>query len=541
MKLTEQLKAWMVENVKLTTDASDDDFKSAVADALIEGTLPREKYVELTKDADADKHDRLTEMLAAMQKTNELLAKRLEALESGKPDDADTKSPKNALKSPLDKIISKAAGGDSPDVRVKGAWEGYDSTKSAAVYPNMKTSNGEARKHPLAGQQVVDGTDKYARPLDNLSELEKAASGVFWKWCLAFQPRNGELPQGLRFVGDARNPKGETHDEQLLLWALHEAKWGGTLRGVCETERAESVRNQKLTPMQIKQVIDDTSSGGQYITPIFFDDNVVLPTLLYGEFYPYVSVTTVTRGRRVESGTIGEFTVNSGGGDGTTITLTTTSSFISAFNTTIFTADMGIELGLDFLSDSPVDLAGILTRQAGEKMMQWLDEQICVGDGTTEPEGITVASGTTSVSHSNAAPTIGVYVQHLLNVGKEYTQNTAMNRLMFGGTQTSYRRARSIAVGASDARLIFGNSGLGSYTLFDGYPYGINSNLGNTKVFFGNMSRYRMYRRLGMEVRTSTEGKTLMRDNLMLMLARFRFGGQVEDGAAWTVATDAQA
>ena len=538
INITANLKSWLVEN-GLPEDADNAACVSFVAEKLLDGTLKNEKFVELTTDESAKGYDAITAGMTKLMEANERLQKQLDEMAK-----KETAAPA-AKVSPLNAMLSKAggAGDGTPTVNVKGAWEQYDGTKSVATYP-LVTKKGSA--HPRAGQTIVDGVGDAARTLQTPSELDKACNGVFFKWRAALGGHSGQMPQALRFNGDPKALKGETHDEQVMLYMLHEKQWCGVVGGEYSdsSDYSRGVVNRKLTDMEIKQVIDDTTSGGQYITPITYDENVVLPVLLYGEFAPYVTMTPITRGRRVESAVIGQLSTNSGGGDGTDITLTTTTGFITAFNTVIYTGDLGIDLGLDMLSDSVVNLGEILTAQAGEQMMEWLDEQICVGDGTSEPEGITVASGTSSVTHSSAAPTLGKYVEHFLSVGKQYLQGTDPSQIRFGGTQTSYLRARSIAVGSSDARLVFGgegNSGLADYTLFGRYPYGINAALGNTKVFFGNLKHYQMYRRLGMEIRTTTEGRTNLRANKMTMVARWRFGGQVRHAAAFTYASDAQA
>ena len=515
MKVTPQLKTWLVDNAELPEDAEDDAVKAAAAAAMVDGKLEGPTYVELTTEKEAKQHDQLTTLLETLSKSQAEISKRLEQIE--KPEEKATKA------SPVEKAMAKTG-----DVTVKGAWEQYGDNKTVALYPNQTKTGG---KHSRAGQVVTEGMGPNARTFDVPSQRELAMSGVYLKWLLSAQGKS--LPSRLRFQGDAKNPTGETHDEQLLLHALHRYPWMGAVGDGGE------VKNRLLHDHEVKQVIDDTTSGGQEITPIFFDEQVILPTLLHGELFPRVNVVPIARGSRIESGTIGEITTNSGGGDGTDVTLTTTTGFITAFNTTIFVGDGGIELGLDFLSDTPVDLAGILTRQFGEKMMEWLDDQIAAGDGTTEPEGVVNATGTTSVSHSAAAPTVAIYEEHLLTIGKEFTAGTPTDRVVYCGTQTSYRRARAIAVGAADTRLVFGMD-LDNYSLF-GHPYAINANQGNANIWCGNLARYRMYRRLGLQVVTSTEGTDLVRANKMLMVGRWRFGGQVETGSAFSLATDGQA
>jgi HK97 family phage major capsid protein len=270
-----------------------------------------------------------------------------------------------------------------------------------------------------------------------------------------------------------------------------------------------------------------------------FDDMVITTPLLFGEFYPNVNVVPITRGRRIEGVSFGVPTIQSGGSDNENIDLFTTTAFVAAFDTTIFTADAAIEIGLDFLSDSPVDVTGIVVDGYSRQLLAWLDDQICNGDGTTEPEGILVASGTTAVAGGSAAPTVGVYESFFFGVAKKYKQGYPADRLQFGANETTYARARAIAVGASDARRIFGMTH-GDYMLM-GHKYGINENIANTKAFFANMARYRMYRRLGMTIKATTEGQTLVRKNLMMISCRSRWGGRIEIAASAAVSTTMQA
>ena len=93
------------------------------------------------------------------------------------------------------------------------------------------------------------------------------------------------------------------------------------------------------------------------------------------------------------------------------------------------------------------------------------------------------------------------------------------------GTQLLLVEIRSLETG-----LVTSNYGR-NYTILD-RPYAINASLGNTQVFYAILGRYRMYKRRGLTLRTSTEGSTLMRRNLMLMVVTARYGGQLERGAA---------
>jgi HK97 family phage major capsid protein len=109
---------------------------------------------------------------------------------------------------------------------------------------------------------------------------------------------------------------------------------------------------------------------------------------------------------------------------------------------------------------------------------------------------------------------------------------------MYGMSEVTYQRFRGIAVGTGDARRVFGMDQQ-SYMLFD-HPVGVSEALTNSKVFYAAMPRYRMYRRQGLTFRQDSAGDTLIRKNLLLISARARFGGQLTDGRAAAVMTDAK-
>ena len=173
-----------------------------------------------------------------------------------------------------------------------------------------------------------------------------------------------------------------------------------------------------------------------------------------------------------------------------------------------------------------------------QQLLKWLDDQIIDGDGTTEPEGILQASGTTTVNSANGAGgpwTVGDEEALLFGVSKQYKSGD-QGRIGYGANALTYRRVRGIAVGTTDQRRVFGMNHE-EYQVFDRF-FGINESFGNRDQVFGHFGRYRMYRRLGMTIRSESGGSTLLRSNTMLISARSRWGGQLEDGAAFAVCTD---
>lgn len=526
MKMTIALKGWLVENKRAAAGATDEELTKAAATSLVEGVLTAEKLLELTTGGNAGVASELKTFM------NDVSA-RLAAIEARPAATAAASEKPDA--SVFEKLFA-GAGGDGAQldpketvVRVKGAHESYEKTRKAAVYPEF-TKEGKGR-HPFAGQPVRDE----ARELEHSSDLDKAISGAFFKFMLKAQHK-GPLPPTAKMTD---------HEVDLIQYALRECKWGGVIRAGFgddageEAPNAIAVKNRKLSDMEIKAVLDDVTSGGIEIAPIVFDDDIIMTPLLHSELYPLVTVKTITRGRRIEGASMGNVTLSSGGVDGTDIPLFNTASFVAAFDTNIHVVNGAIEIGLDFLSDSPIGVAEEVTRQYGEVLLAWLDEQIALGDGSTEPEGIFVASGTVSVAMGSDAPTVGDYENLLFGVPKQYKRGTEPSRIVYLGNETSYSRARAIAVGGSDQRRVFGMDHE-SYKLL-GHDYKIEDSLPNTKVAFFNARRYRMYRRLGLTMKTTTEGKTLTRANQMLITARARFGGNLEDGNCAAVCTDAQA
>ena len=531
MKLTANLKKWLVEQKGLPADSTDDTFRRAAADALLDGTLAHEEFVSLTADADAgpatDLQRQINVMASAITKLTDSVGRMTAPA-------APPAAPKITAP-PLGALGKAFAEADKPEedsggeVNLLPLEKMFATNRTAAFFPQT-TSKGV--RHPYAGQPVFDGGRDGKRSIDHGSDLDMATIGAVFKWQISTSMGRAAVPRQCQMT---------ELDKRLIESALRQSRWVGVLHGEgTEDDGAIGLRGQMLTPSMQKALIDDSTSGGLEAVPIEFDDAVILTPLLYAEFYPKVEVVNVTRGRRIEGVVAGNVTLSSGGVDATAIPLFNTASFVSAFDTTIHVANGCIEIGLDFISDSPLDWGRIVSQQYGEQLQAWLDTQICVGDGTTEPEGVITASGTTSVTASNAGtgpPILGDYEGLLFGVAKPYKRGYPADRCCFGGTETSYSRARGMAVGTTDARRLFGSENYDEYRIM-GHPYGINESLTNRQIFYANLGRYRMYRRLGLTVKATTEGRTLVRANSLLISARARFGGQLTDPLAAAVVTN---
>lgn len=600
MKLTANLKSWAVANLDVEKDADDATFKKAISMALVEGDLTTEKFTELAEDEDTREANEFTKSFERLADSIDALVGNKGKEEPGDTDEEEVDDEKDGggsmycpkckkgkmIMDPAKKMykckgcgyemhegksttpdegedgpsgnkggqtddkefsgMAKMVGSmsigtswdDSDDgektveVRVKEAAEQYShNTKTALQYPSTTKAG---RPHPMAGQPVYDDADD-GRLLETTSQREKAVSGAYMKLLVATSRNGGSRKMAFQSLS--------SHDQQLIMYGLHKMEWAGYSGEAGAAPKAHGINEYRadikgmLTPSQRKAIIDESGgSGGLEAVPIVFDDDVIQTPLLHGELYPLVKVKPLDRGRRVEGVSTGTVTGSWGGIDDTAISLFNTNSYISAFDTTVFRWEGAIQIGLDFLSDSPIDFGAHVTEQYGERLLEDLDDVVAAGNGTTQPEGVINKSGATSVTFGSAT-SLGNYESLRFGVAKPEHRSTVAASAVFCGTETSYQRARAIPVGASDARRIMGYD-YSSYNWME-RPYKINESLTNAQIFYAILARYRMYRRRGLTIRTSTEGQTLMLNNEMLIVAMARFGGQMERGACVAVTTDA--
>ncbi len=523
MKLNDALKKFAVETLGVDPNATDDVFRKAISAALISKKVTAKKLSELAGVKEVPVKPKTTPEPKSSDSVT-LSKEDLEALIDDRVGKAVDTATKDFGGKPVTASEVFKAGAN---VRVKGAAERYDGSKKSATYPDMMPSG---IKHPMAGMPARIGETG----LDTLSKRDKAIAGVFFKWQVSRQmsQRPGDVPSNLRMT---------SHERELLLYALKEQEWVGLIGGDCSDYGATKVNRRMLREHEVKALLDDGgASGGMEVVPIAFDDMIITIPVLYGELFPFVNLTNISRGRRIEGASMLNPTITSGTAEGTAIDLFNTASFISAFDTTIRTAVGAFEIGLDFESDSPVDIASKIMEAYGYKMLEWLDRVIAYGDGTTEPLGIFQTTGINTTLTDNGVggpPTISDLEGLMFGIDKAYRFEAGATNV-FLSNDTHYRRCRGIPVGDGDQRRVMGMD-YGDYKTA-GWPHKIQNSIPNGRCAAVNLKRYRMYRRLGMQMRVITDGKTLGLTNTELMVLRARFGGQMETGEAACAHTDGQ-
>ncbi len=387
-------------------------------------------------------------------------------------------------------------------IRVKDSSESYSEKRFTAT-----NKQGRPAADPFYGGEC-----------ETLSEAAAARHGVLFKH---LANRSGLVSVPL------------SEHERGLLGELTTEKtaWCGKIGG----EHVEDVSG-----LHCKQLIDDAVSGGLEIVPIEFDRDVISFPLLHSELLPQVDVKPVPRGRRIEGASLATPTMTWGGGDSTNIALFDTTAMTQPIDTTIFVVDGAVEVGRDFMGDSPVEVGNLLTQLVGERLSAELDIVLATGNGTTRPEGLFTAAGVTTINAANGGagpPSVADYLSLLFSLPKQY--RTPAMRAMFVGNDVSYQRAKSIAVDvADDQRLVLGmHADAGSGAAVENYsvlgrPFKIVNAINNRSVAFAALSRYRLYRRAGLEVRWEGGGQTLARRNTILLIFRARFGGRLMDANA---------
>jgi len=512
MKITAALRSYLTEKHGMAVDASDDVAAAKAGEALATSELTLEKLTELSAEPKSAE-DRLADMVgnavskavdAAMEKAKPVVAMSTvdesfnvnDNLPKGDPD------PNEVFKAAADHSAQ------NEHIRVKKASERYSGTKTVLKYDSQDKWN---RK----GNDVVFLERGRERTIDDLSEQEWAKMSAWLMWSFR--------KAGLKGITEAVPSDMWEHFGQLVKEITHEDTFVGQF-DAHDTKGG----HYKLSDFQRKTVLDESgTSGGGNAVPEWFDTAIIRTPLLHGELFPYVDVVPVARGGAADSASIGTPTFVSTA-SGSSVAEFSTSSFVAAFDTSFFPMTCAITFGLDFLSDAVPNFAQLVADQIGQEHLRWLDEQIAIGDGTTEPQGIFVASNTavSGITNTFSTLTYNDILEILFTINKAH-------RLAFGGQNTrlvmndaQYKELLQISVNSEANHPTFGVNAAKDY-MIAGYPVSVEGNISNGNLGLCNLKGYRLYRRQGLQFQVETGGKTLMLDNEQLLLARARYGGSL--------------
>jgi len=148
--------------------------------------------------------------------------------------------------------------------------------------------------------------------------------------------------------------------EQNVLGSCFEDSWAGDVAGYPDerTVYGEDAKSQfsqwspgRLVPVwsrgshlfsnsKATTILDDATSGGQYLIPEWFDQNVVTFPLLNGGLLPFVGLEEMPRGSTWETASVGNPSVTWNQSEGTAITLFTTDSLIAQITGSVFSTTL---------------------------------------------------------------------------------------------------------------------------------------------------------------------------------------------------------
>ena len=410
-------------------------------------------------------------------------------------------------------LTANAGGGSGTDIRVKSVAEKYSRTTVAL-------------KHAKTGELI---RTPWGREPQSMSELNHAKAGAFLKKLA----KKAGIQQAVL-----------TEEDNALLELTYGEKWCGDYGG--------QYCHDAIDGMRMKDLLSDSVSGGTNAVPFWFDVDLVSFPLLQGELFPYVDVQNVPR-REQRSRGIGRESHRHVGRCRRHGNEPVRHVVIHRGDRQHdFPGHVPITVGRDFLADSPAQVGMPSCENIGQRLGNELDKIVAVGNGTTQPTGIFLASGTDSVNAANTTSgrrssrtTAGL----LFGIGKQY--RNAMGRCCFISNDMSYQRSRNLQVAQSITPYSGGTAailnqlplmGIDSFNAYTGlgWPWRISPSCANGEIAFGAMAKYRMSRRLGFEIRWITEGLELAHRNEVALIVRGRFGGQPIDTNAFAVQTDGQ-
>lgn len=398
--------------------------------------------------------------------------------------------------------VSKLYGLSAGTVRIKGEKERYDATRPVL-------------KHTRTGMPVeVNG-----REAVGASELDLAKAGAYF--------RAKMLAEGV-----SCRPLSD-HEKGLLADMVENDEWSGEHAG----QWVEDVSLRSLGYDVKAPILNDLVSGGAHLVPEAFDRVVVTYPLLTGELFPHVTLLETNRDR-VTGAAMGNPTLTWGTPENTAMPLFDATGLFAPISTVIHPLTFAVEIGRDFLSDAAVDVGALLKTQLGQAYLAEMDFVIAVGDGVIQPLGLFNTPELAVVpSVSAEGPITRADEENLIfGLSKAYRSNG--RNPSFVGNDLNYQRFRTIRAAADSNMYATPGPGLQDYRI-NGYPYRVQNSILNTDVFFGDLRSYRMYRRKGFSIETSTEGKDLMLRNMLLLVARGRFGGRYVDPNAGVIMQDA--
>jgi HK97 family phage major capsid protein len=482
IKITPRLKRFLEMEHGLAAGANDGKARALVIEKMTAGELDAETIIRESTDPEVEKNiERLADRLA-------------------------------------DRITQRAQGGASEmEIESKEREGKTDAVTPFTVMAKARKAMGGSRrgggsvsyeKESNVGLHVKTGAkvfNEFGEPAMEPSGFQKSVIGVCLK---RLANRQGlEAP----FDDDERKLENELLNENV--------KWVGRFG---QEWRAGN-------GLEVKSILNDTTSGGSYVNPAYFDAALIDTLLLHSELLPQVTVVNVPRGSSIESASVGRTDgFVWGTADGSAGTPFTTDDLINEITDTVYPTRCFLKFGRDILADAAVNIGEYVLNALRMEAAHEIDEKIAVGTGSSQPTGIFTATGLTAVDAANPTTgpmTVGDLEALIFGVAKQYRAPGCC----FVGNDASYRRCRAVPAGSDNATRVFGMDH-GSYNIM-GHPFKIQNDIPDGRIAFGHLARaYRLWRREGWEVKwVGEQSYTLSTSNEVALFVRGRFAGKIVD------------
>ncbi len=384
--------------------------RAQLAERLGRGEITTDQYVNALK---ADSRNQTSKQAVATA-TTVSVSSDYSAMDAAIDASVERTLAKGNFMSRADELIARAPSGDGngnsdPRIRVKNVSEKY----------SMSRKSHDWNKYGLPARGFG------GKAVEENSEWDNACFGVFM--------RRSARRAGIGAI------EWTEHDQDVLNEMTFKQRWVGEIGGQY---------TEDIAPARVKTLLDDTSpgSGGDFINPYWFDDQLIVPALLTGEVFPFVDLVTIPRASSVHAGVMAIPTTSWDTSEGTAGTEYATGGMVNLLTTTIQACALWVEIGLDFLSDTPVNLGAFLSRILGERLAAGLDRVVAVGSPTNgEPLGMFSTPGYTVVAdaYGSAGPaTVGDVEGLIFALPKQY--RTKANNPRFLMNDQMYRKYRAI-------------------------------------------------------------------------------------------------
>jgi HK97 family phage major capsid protein len=249
----------------------------------------------------------------------------------------------------------------------------------------------------------------------------------------------------------------------------------------------------------LKALAEGTSSAGGYLVPAGFREEIIARMPDSAELAPHVRVVPV----RTDTGSVPSLATDisvtwTAGGDAENVAFNATDPVLGSVTWSLKRGDAITKMSRELVADSQPSIVEFITRLFREAIASERDKMIAVGNGTSQPQGISNASGLTAVDVAGA-----IAYDSLIEIEQSLPMKyRARGRWIMNGTnlQRIYSMAdsqgqpifrRDVVAGLPESRIL-------------GYPVCQQNNLADGEIYFGDLGYYLWFDREEMGVESTT-------------------------------------